>query len=364
MMRMETYSENLKRTYRVNFPSLVRLIYKLLYPDSPLPIRWDSQAKLGFLIGILRGEYTRAILNCREAPDNLVLLLAFALFYGMNLPEKNVVLVVWDRRSVNRIKELLVKLLNSTRFRSIFQNVPLKIPKWTLSLSNTTGISIVSVGQQIGADPIDLLLIGDLVPATKSDNDEILARANLYIGAEVMPQVKQSGICAVLMSRRHCDDLTALLLREPDRWHHRRIPAVANEDESWLLPDGTLHTRKPLDAIDPENEGERDLLDELERIGASQFWSRIQQAPRRPDKLERGGFMPILVGPDYQKWGDPVYGGCLWRHSSRDVVLTDVFGYQLDPIIPDGARVTTQEEWEEACDSQQTDLLRRCAMDK
>ncbi|CAA2142219.1 phage terminase large subunit [Hyphomicrobium sp. ghe19] len=89
---------------------------------------------------------------------------------------------------------------------------------------------------------------------------------------------KKDDVIILIMQRVHVDDLVAHVM-EKEPWEHLRLPAIAEEDESYVLLDGRKVGRREGEPLHPEREPLKVLRQLRASMSSYQFSAQYQQAP-------------------------------------------------------------------------------------
>ncbi len=89
---------------------------------------------------------------------------------------------------------------------------------------------------------------------------------------------KMTGVIILVMQRTHLDDLVGHV-QEKEHWEEICIPAIAEEDEIYTVGDGRDVGRKKGEALHPERESLKLLLESRNLMGSFTFQAQYQQSP-------------------------------------------------------------------------------------
>jgi predicted phage terminase large subunit-like protein len=151
------------------------------------------------------------------------------------------------------------------------------------------GMVSVGIGGTITGRGADLLIIDDPHKNSEEALSETMRRKVWdFWQSTVSNRLEPNGICIVIQTRWHQDDLTGRLLADTEsseEWVHIDLPAIALEDD----PLG----RKPGDALWPSRFN-KERLAEIRRRSGSFWWSALYQ--QRPVPLGETMFRPQWEG--------------------------------------------------------------------
>ena len=108
---------------------------------------------------------------------------------------------------------------------------------------------------------------------------------------------KKNGVIIIIMQRLHQDDLTGHLLKKGG-WELLRIPAIAEEDETWTIKN-KIYTRKQGQILHPAREDKKEIAEAKKELGSYGFAGQYQQrpAPREGGMIELKWFKRYKTPP-------------------------------------------------------------------
>jgi predicted phage terminase large subunit-like protein len=178
-------------------------------------------------------------------------------------------------------------LINSRFFQSLFPGTVLSQDKRAVNDFMTTeqgSRMSTSVGGVLTGRGADYLILDDILKPEDALSDTRRNGANDWFNNTLLSRLnsKENGVIIIVMQRLHQDDLVGHVLEQGGEWEILSLPAIAEEDETYVIEDylgRRIFTRKAGDALHPE----RDSLETLERIRQSipeyDFQSQYQQNP-------------------------------------------------------------------------------------
>lgn len=207
----------------------------------------------------------------------------FPLWYLLNFPEKRVIIAsyqaslaeVWSRR----IRDLVVefgglfgaKLNPSNRKAGSFE-----------FLNHSGGLLAVGVGGALTGKGADLLIIDDPVKNDSEANSSV-QREKIWdwFNATALTRLEPEGICIVVMTRWHEDDLVGRLINQYSSSQH--IASSGNHLKLINLPafaeEGDLLAREVGEPLWAERFSGQELTKIKESLGSYWFSSLYQQNP-------------------------------------------------------------------------------------
>ena len=267
-----------------------RMAFGWLHPEQVYRDHWPMEVLGDTLTRCLTGECKRLIVNM--PPRSLksfyasVALPAWAL---ARMPELKIMCVAGDPGLAEDHHRLSLKLMTHPSYRALFPHVRVSESNRTIRLGHggSRSAHIASREGGLTGRGADIIIVDDPLGASYADDDIRRKETNLWYDRNVYQRLnnKKKGVIIVVMQRLHVDDLTGHLLKQ-DGWTHLRFPAIATEDESYVLSDGRKVGRSKRDALHPALENWDQLLEAMHGIGAKPFMAQYQQQPYLPGEGE------------------------------------------------------------------------------
>lgn len=202
----------------------------------------------------------------------------FPLWFLLNFPNKRVILAsyqqslseTWSRR----IREMII--LYGTLFGVRLNPANRKKSGFSF-LEQSGGLLATGVGGALTGQGADLLIIDDPVKNDAEANSTV-ERENIWdwFNATALTRLEPGGICILIMTRWHEDDLAGRLLAQNsslngNRWEQLSLPAIAEENDALGREIGEPLWKERFDS---------DSLRKIrESIGSYWFSSLYQQNP-------------------------------------------------------------------------------------
>jgi predicted phage terminase large subunit-like protein len=240
-------------------------------------------------------------------------------------------------------------LMSSALYRSLFPRTVLSPDKLSVNDFMTTAQGFrmsTSVGGVLTGRGGDILILDDILKPEDALSETRRKAANDWYFNTLLNRLnsKQNGVIILVMQRLHQEDLVGEVL-ERDPWKVLSLPAIAQEDESYLyhtLFRNRFFKRKAGDALHPERDSIATLQKIRQTVGEYNFQSQYQQSPislegnlikrewlrfYEPDQLP-DGFSYTLQSWDTASKSDEVndFSVCTtWRVINGNFYLIDVF---------------------------------------
>lgn len=253
---MASRNELIGRLYRSRFLFFVDFVFRELHPGEKLIRRWYIDLLAGRIEGIAKGRTKRLIVNAPPRTlKSLIANIALAAFVLGRDPTRRILLVLGHQSLASELMMRLHTLMGSSRYRSLFPDVQLRLAGTTIRTLHGGGIRSTIVGQQLSGHGADLIIIDDPLSPSHAQDDKIRSSVNSWCDAEVMQRLNSSANSALVlvMQRVHSSDLAGHLLWRPD-FENVVLPSVATAHEDWGLPDGDWFIRKPGDVLNPDSD--------------------------------------------------------------------------------------------------------------
>jgi len=297
---------------REDFYAFAVLFFPIMNPGAKFMANWHHKALAHRLSQCKTAyEFSRLIINLPTQHGKSEIITLFIAWSLGRDPKLNILWVCFSEALVARFGTLLLRIMQSHRYRQIYSGC-------ILDKQTTTEITTTAGGRrygttmqgQITGQPADMLIIDD---PHKIDSylsrDELLKASQTYDEtlASRLSQPSEAVVICV-MQRIAPDDLTGhLLSRTAEPWDQLKLPLVAEEEADIPIGPDEIHHRRKGDILHPEWRNENDVkgLQQNPRAFASQ-----QQQNPMPD----GG---VILKPSYLG----TYEEPLYRHHFETVFI-------------------------------------------
>ena len=144
-----------------------------------------------------------------------------------------------------------------------------------------------SVGGPLTGYGGDLIIIDDPIKPEDALSETLRVAANQWFGNTLLSRLnnKETGAIVIVMQRLHQDDLAGHVM-EAGGWTVLNLPAIAEEDEHFEIRSAfpvRPYVRKRGEALHPERESLKTLLELKRTMGDFTFQSQYQQKPMPVD---------------------------------------------------------------------------------
>ena len=178
-----------------------------------------------------------------------------------------------------------------------------------------------SVGGTLTGRGGNLIIIDDPIKAQEALSKTKRDAVGQWFDQTVYSRLdnKRDDVIILVMQRVHPDDLAGRLL-DRTGWHQLNLPAIADRDEQFVLPDGRRLGRRKDEVLHPLREPRAALDEARANLGAFAFAAQYQQCPvpetgnlvrwdwfqhgappRRPDRIVQSWDVAMTTG-DASDW--------------------------------------------------------------
>ena len=267
---------------RQNFYTFVKKAFNETHESEQFHDSFAIELICDRLEKCMRGEIRKLIINI--PPRNLksfitsVCLPAYLL--GKD-PQKEIVCVSYSSFLANKLSRETKTLMESQFYKNLFTT---RIGgKNTEDIFETTkhgSRTATTVQGALTGLGGNYLILDDPCMATDVLSDVKRKNLNDWFQNTFLSRLndKKNGVMIVIMQRLHEEDLTAIL-KEQGGWEILSLPAIAEEDETFILSDGRSVGRKIGEVLNPEREPLEDLLDTKKGMTEYYFSAQYQQNP-------------------------------------------------------------------------------------
>lgn len=272
---------------RKDLYAFIHVCFTELNPDTEFLPNWHIEVVASELEACRRGEITR--LNINQPPRSLkshCVSVAFVAFLLGHDPSAQIICASYGQELANKHALDCRTIMASTWYQALFPNTRLSTERQALQEFKTTrhGSRLsTSVGGVLTGRGADYIIIDDPLKPDEALSDTQRKAVNEWFDGTLYSRLnnKRTGRIILVMQRLHEDDLVGHVLAM-EAWKTIRLPAIAEEDESFVFqtPYGTRQFRRRAgEALHPERES-LELLQHLHAgLGEYNFAGQYQQAP-------------------------------------------------------------------------------------
>jgi hypothetical protein len=293
------------------FAAFGEKVFRTLAPSEGFHPNWHIDLICDRLEQVRRGEIRRLIINLPpRGLKSMLVSVAFPAFLMGHDPSSRIIVASYGADLAGKFGADTRTVMQSRWYRDLFPATRLLSVAPAVGDFSTTlqgGRLAVSAGGPITGRGAGLIVIDDPLKASDAASDVERDRINAWFDQNVVQRLddKKTGAIIVVMQRLHDEDLTGYLL-EKGGWEHLRLPAIAEDDESFRLANGNIVGRDVGEALHPAREPLETLMALKHSIGAYDFAGQYQQDP--PPR--EGGLTPPVK---------PVHAGRVRAVARRNV---------------------------------------------
>jgi hypothetical protein len=280
--------ELLESILRSDFSSFLRKTFQTLSPGQSFVPGWPVLAVAHALERVRRGEVRRLIINMPpRSLKSIAASVAFPAYVLGHDPRKRIVCVSYSTDLSRKMSNDFRAAIESSWYREVFPGTRIgrfKDNETEIEFTRRGLRLCTSVGGTLTGRGGDIIVIDDPLKSIDALSETKRSYVNQWYANTLVSRLddKRTGAIVVVMQRVHMDDLSGFLLDQSDEWTVLTIPAIAETHETFVLPYGKLHHRRPGEVLSPEREP-IELLNRLRtQIGSDLFSAQYQQAPVPP----------------------------------------------------------------------------------
>jgi len=292
-------SQNEKREFfkallRSDFKSFVIKVFKEVAPNSEYLDNWHIDVICDELMNVLDGKQNRLIINIPPRyMKSIICSVAFPAFILGHNPKATIIAVSYADELASKLALDCKKVIESEWYQDIFPGTRLSKYKKSINDFETTkggcryATSVCGILTGRGGDYI---IIDDPIKPIDANSVLVREKTNDWYGSTLYSRLnnKNTGKIIVVMQRLHEDDFTGYLLRTDDSFKHIKMPAIAEEDETWTVKNRITFkerviSRKKNAPLHPEREDLSKLLQNKNNMGEYDFAGQYQQNPAPRD---------------------------------------------------------------------------------
>jgi predicted phage terminase large subunit-like protein len=255
--------------------------------DTEFSPNWHIEVIAAELEACWRGETKRLIINVppRSLKSQAASVAFPAWLMGHN-PSAQIICASYGQDLANKHAGDCRSVVSSDFYQSIF---PTRLSSQRQAvhefMTTQKGVRLAtSVGGVLTGRGADYIIIDDPLKPDEALSETQRNAANAWYDHTLYSRLndKRTGCIILIMQRLHEDDLVGHVLGQNGSWKVLRFPAIAEEDESYVI-DTVLgrqrFARRAGEALHPERESLEILQDIREIQGEYNFAGQYQQAP-------------------------------------------------------------------------------------
>ena len=280
-----TEEDALSLILKKDFYSYIQKVFYEVTGGEDFINSWHLEVICDTLEKCRKGEIKRLIINVPpRSLKSIITTVAFPAWLLGHNPKEKIISVSYSSELSEKFARDTKLVMNSTWYKRVFGKTRISRERHTAYDFNTTargGRFSTSVEGTLTGRGGNFIIIDDPVKPTGADSEKGLSKINQWYRNTLLSRLnnKETGCIIVIMQRLHEDDLSGYLLAEESGWHHLKIPAIAEEDESWNLSDGRTIKRSKGDVICPDQLSEKTLEEFKKGMGPVVFEGQYQQNP-------------------------------------------------------------------------------------
>jgi hypothetical protein len=270
---------------RADFESFIRRCLMTLNPGSPYLPNWHIHRIADQLARIKNGGITRLIINMPPRHlKSLTVTVAFPAWLLGLQPWRRIFAISYGNELSSKHASDFRSIVQSGWYQRAFRDMRISRSLEEEVLTTARGFrkstSVFGTLTGLGGD---LFIIDDPQKPVDAQSDAQRNRLNQWVSNTLMSRLdsKTTGAIIVVMQRVHLNDLSGYLI-EQGGWTVLSLPAIAEEDETIQIGEGSFHSRVAGEALHPALESLASLEKLRRNIGPEIFAAQYQQCPVPP----------------------------------------------------------------------------------
>ena len=318
----------LDQALRHDLTAFTHRVFQTIEPGQSLVPNWHHEVLADHLERCLSGEIRFLLISVppRSLKSIMTSVALPALVLGRH-PSERIICASYDQELADKHARDCKAIMGSDWYQRLFRGTILSRNRNAVGEFTTTmkGSRLAtSIGGSLTGRGANLIIVDDPLKAEDAMSEARREAVKHWFSNTLYSRLddKNRGRIIVVMQRLHPDDLIGHLLDSGQDWHHLRLPAIADQDEAFMLRDGRTLGRSEGEALDTL----REPLSSLERtrasIGDMAFSAQYLQEPL---PLEGGlinwSWFRFYDGPPERKVGDIIVQS--WDTASKADELSD-----------------------------------------
>jgi predicted phage terminase large subunit-like protein len=271
---------------RLDFYAFIERCFLQLNPNTEFLPNWHIEVMAAKLEACRQGKIRRLIINV--PPRHLKSLcgsIALPAWYQGHNPAAQILCVSYAQDLSDKLSRDCRNVMSSNWYKDNF-GTRLSTQRQSVQefVTKDEGYRLAtSIGGVLTGRGADLIIIDDPLKPDEASSDSQRKAVNEWYDNTLYSRLnnKDEGCIILIMQRLHEDDLVGHVL-EQEQWEVVSLPAIAEQDESFLIetPYGPRRfTRTAGGILHPARESRRTLANIRRTIGEYNFAGQYQQAP-------------------------------------------------------------------------------------
>jgi len=265
---------------RQDLVSFVMGAFQIVSPNDKYVHSWYIELICEHLLNCQNRKTTRLIINIppRHMKSLIVNVIYPAWLLGHN-PTESILTATYSRKLFEKHSLSFLRLMQSSWYKRIFPDTI--IDREALEFITTTAggcrFSTTVAGQLTGTGG-NYIIIDDPLNAIAADSQLAREKVIEWYSFSLSTRQNQKDTVMVLIAQRlHEDDLPGFLMRQGN-WEILKLPAIAEEDESFYINNKTFGRRKG-EVLAPERFGIEFYEAQRKELKEYAFAGQYQQRP-------------------------------------------------------------------------------------
>lgn len=334
--------ETFNAVCRNDFYAFMQKAFTVIDGSQDFKGNWHLELISDKLEQCRKGKIKKLIINI--PPRNLKSHCASVCFPAYLLghePNAKIVCISYAQDLANKLSRKTRKLMESSFYKNIFQTrLAGKNTENEFETTKNGSRYATSIDGTLTGDGGSYIIIDDPIKADEATSEIKRRNVNEWYNNTLVSRLnnKIDGVIILIMQRLHVDDLTGHLLKQ-DGWELLSLPAIAENDETFILSDGRVVGRQSGNALNPKLEPLEILEQQRKNMSDYNFSAQYQQKPI-PEKgniidfeLFKFYTTSFINGEVFQSWDvaaktgdDNDYSTCITaKAKGEECYIIDVF---------------------------------------
>lgn len=245
---------------------------------------WHLNVVEDKLLQVAAGKVKRLIIT--QPPRSLKSICASVAFPAWILghnPKARIICISYNQELADKFGRQTRQVMESQWYKSAFPQTRINPSKRSDSEFETTARGFrlaTSINGRLTGMGGQYLIIDDPIKPIEGLSPILRANVNEWFSSTLYSRMdnKNTGAIVIVMQRIHEDDLVAHV-QTLEKWDVLRLSAIAEQDETYTLSNGTVYKRQKGDVLNTKLESIAKLQDMQNTIGNYNFQAQYQQNP-------------------------------------------------------------------------------------
>jgi len=268
---------------RDDLASFIHKAYNTVDNSQPYKHNWHIEVIADKLKQCKDGKIKRLIINLPpRSLKSVCVSVAFTAWLLGHKPNARIVNVSYSEELANKLARDARAVMESDFYKGIFKTRinPNKRSENEFETMQNGYRLATSTGGTLTGRGGNFIIIDDPIKPQDALSESIRTKVNQWFNNTLLSRLnnRKEDVIIIVMQRLHIDDLVGFV-QENEDWEILSLPAIAENDEKYVLSTGKVIERKAGEVLNKSLDSIEELIKMKNKIGSYNFSAQYQQRP-------------------------------------------------------------------------------------